>query len=130
VPFEPPEAASLPVLDEARVNGLRDLGPGVLGDIARLWLDTAPAALERLRVAVAGGDATSAGAAAHTLRGSAANLGAEALAAAAGVAEDAARLGTRPLGPLAERVEREFARLVEAMKPLAAGGDQPRDSKS
>ncbi len=109
-----------PVLDVDRVAGLRNLGAEVIADIASLWLETSPTTLGALRAALLSGDLEAVARHAHTLRGSAANIGGMAFAAACEVLEDAALAG-KAADLLADlgAVEHEHARLAEAMASVS-----------
>ena len=105
------------VFDQAgllkRVMGSRALAERLV----REFLNDMPSQLEMLRKQLADGDAPSARRQAHTIKGSAANLSAGALRAAAWAAEQAATAGQ--LGKLAEilpSVEQEFERAKDAMR--------------
>ena len=74
---------------------IRDLDPGsgdeLLVRVGRMYLESTPALLESLRQAVAAGDAIAVGHAAHSLKSSSANLGADAVAARCKQIEERAR---------------------------------------
>jgi CheY-like chemotaxis protein/HPt (histidine-containing phosphotransfer) domain-containing protein len=80
---QPADAAS-PMLDQdivAGLKGLRDPGqPDPLAELLDLFAADAPAQLERIRLAVAVRDPDALHSAAHALKGSCANLGAQRLA--------------------------------------------------
>ncbi|MFO1372775.1 MAG: Hpt domain-containing protein [Candidatus Competibacteraceae bacterium] len=66
----------------AQIRALQRPGqPSVLGKIIGLYLDSAPALLQRVREAVAAGNGEALRQAAHSFKSSSANLGAMALAA-------------------------------------------------
>src|SRR4029453_16525999 len=92
-------AADATVLDEDRLQILRDLGPadglGLLPDAVRAFREEAQRAQEKLRSALESGQANAVEAAAHKLAGAAANIGAM---GAAALAKDLERLG-REAGP-------------------------------
>jgi len=93
------DAADATVLDEDRLQILRDLGPadglGLLPDAVRAFREEAQRAQEKLRSALESGQANAVEAAAHKLAGAAANIGAM---GAAALAKDLERLG-REAGP-------------------------------
>lgn len=107
-------------LDEralAQIRALQRPGqPSVLGKIIGLYLDSAPALLQRLRDAVAAGDGEALRQAAHSFKSSSANLGATQLAGLCKELEHRGREqrleGTVAL--LAE-VDRHSARVREAL---------------
>jgi len=83
------------VLDPAVVAGLRsaqeDFGnPTFIRDLVGLFLTRTPEKLDRIRHALAAGDAVAAREAAHSLRSNCGMLGAMEMAAACGRLEDAA----------------------------------------
>jgi CheY-like chemotaxis protein/HPt (histidine-containing phosphotransfer) domain-containing protein len=71
---------ALPVrLDQSRMEALRSMksaGPDLVERVVRLFLETTPGIMARLRLAASSGDAQEIGRAAHSLRGSARELGA------------------------------------------------------
>jgi HPt (histidine-containing phosphotransfer) domain-containing protein len=73
----------LPVLDSAVVSGLRQLTPAgepdVLAQVLNLFLDEVPQRMDRLRNAWAAGNIEEVHRAAHSLKGSAGNVGARRL---------------------------------------------------
>ena len=79
------------VLDDTIVEGLRRLGDQILIEIVQLWFDNLEPGLIAMRTASAADDRPALITAAHTLRGSAANVGAARLAAACAALETAAR---------------------------------------
>ncbi len=72
-----------PALDTAVIESLRQLTPpgepDVLKEVLQLFLDDVPGRIERLRTAWQGGNAVEVQRAAHSLKGSAGNIGAHAL---------------------------------------------------
>jgi CheY-like chemotaxis protein len=64
------------MLDEARVNGLRDVSAALLERVVEAFVRTTPALLEELRDAVARGDEEATRKLAHKLRGSSETVGA------------------------------------------------------
>ena len=104
------EGAALPVFDRAalldRCMGEEDL----VRDVLALFLDNMPQRIQELQAALDAGDAPAARLTAHTVRGMAANIGAEALRALAKEMEDAAEGGELEavrarMGVLVERFE-------------------------
>jgi HPt (histidine-containing phosphotransfer) domain-containing protein len=88
----------------------------VLGKIIGLYLDGAPALLQRLREAVAVGDGEALRQAAHSFKSSSANLGATALAAACKELEQRGRERCLEDVPtLLREVDRHSARVREAL---------------
>ena len=118
--------SSTAVLDPAVIDSLRQLTPpgepDVLDEVLRMFLDEVPRRIDRLRAAWAAGDLAELHRAAHSLKGSAGNIGAHAMYAVCrqlderGKAGDLA--GTEQLvAALAEefgKVEGEIRRLLGA----------------
>jgi HPt (histidine-containing phosphotransfer) domain-containing protein len=115
-----------PVLDPAVLNTLRKLTspgePDVLKEVLRLFLDEVPPRIVRLRNAWAAGNIEEVHRAAHSLKGSAGNIGARRLHAVCGQLDDKAR--SRDLAALAplvdalgaefDKVEAEIRRVMSA----------------
>ena len=114
------------VLDPNVLNNLRQLTPpgepDVLAQVLRLFLADAPARIKKLRQAWTSGDAKGVQQAAHSLKGSAGNVGALALLAVCRELDDKARSGD--LGgtePLTTALDREFSRVeAEIARVLAS----------
>jgi HPt (histidine-containing phosphotransfer) domain-containing protein len=105
-----------PVFDRADL--LRRLGDdlALAKEIIKLYLDDAPAQVERLRKAVAAADAAEMTAVGHRIRGAAANLGGSRLRYAAEAMERQAAASTGPeRTALLNAIEGEYALLEEAM---------------
>jgi two-component system, sensor histidine kinase and response regulator len=91
---EPPQDSvsdGPPVLDRARLAVLETLSTpeeDLVGQLLQSLRDRVPTDVERLRAAATSGDSAAAGYEAHGLKGSAANLGANALAEACAVVEE------------------------------------------
>jgi PAS domain S-box-containing protein len=120
-PAPPPAAEAEPeVLDAGRLDRIRSLpGAGqadLLAELIDLFLHDAPGHLTALQEALSRDDGRAAQRAAHTLKGSAANLGATRLSATCRAIEEAAGSpeGVRP-GQVAE-LEAEFARATTALR--------------
>jgi HPt (histidine-containing phosphotransfer) domain-containing protein len=84
---------ALPVLRDTAMDDLREEGEDFLIDLIELFLRETPARLALLATAIAKGDRPTAERAAHTLKGTAAVFGADAMQAVAAAAELAARAG-------------------------------------
>jgi len=131
VPVPAPEAAAvrsdappLRVLDLATIDRLRSLqrrsGNDVLGRVTRTFLRDSATLAAELRRALAAGDVEALRAAAHTLKGAAGTLGAEALAAAAKALETHARLGAlEGAAALVAAVEAAAVVATEQLAPYA-----------
>lgn len=102
------------VLDPSTLAELRDEGSDLLLDLIEIFLRETPERLQLLANAAATGDYAQAERSAHTLKSSAAALGAESMRAVAAEAEAAAHSGQLdPVVPLIARLRRE-AEVVEA----------------
>lgn len=120
--LEPPSAVPAPVLDIAVLDELRDvIGAASVAQIVELFLADAPLLIQRLEQAAATAQSDALREAAHTLKSSAANLGALALSAAALRIESGVRTGTleRPVVAVA-LVIAEFARARLALSGYRA----------
>ncbi|MBB5941991.1 ATP-binding protein [Xanthomonas sp. 3307] len=118
---EPP-AVPAPVLEIAVLDELRDvIGSASVAQIVELFLADAPLLIQRLEQAAATSEPDALREAAHTLKSSAANLGALALSAAALRIESGVRTGTldRPVVAVA-LVIAEFARARLALSGYRA----------
>jgi two-component system sensor histidine kinase/response regulator len=118
-----PDAAHLDALDLSQIEMLRSLDDGdgaVLGEVIDQYLtQTIEGRGELVRV-VSAGDTHALERAAHTLRGSSANVGATALAAVCGEIETRARVAQLDdAADLMERFDTEFARARAALTQLA-----------
>lgn len=85
-------ADATPLLDEAALNDLRDMLEDALTEIVDSFLDGLDAEVSAIELALGQGEAA-VRAAAHSLKGSAGNLGARHLAAQASAIEKAAMAG-------------------------------------
>ncbi len=108
------------LLDErvlAQIRELRQPGqPSLLSKIVGLYLDSAPALLQRLRDAVAAGDSEALRQAAHSLKSSSANLGATRLAALCRELEQRGRdRRLEDAATLVWELDRRYARVREAL---------------
>lgn len=106
-----------PILDSAVLDELRELGreleQDVLGEVVAAYRKIGPEMLEKLAAAVAGGDSEAVRHAAHTLKGSSAQMGARRVCELARELEGEARAG-RSQG---------FAALVAACREAFAEAD-------
>ncbi|WP_043091574.1 Hpt domain-containing protein, partial [Xanthomonas sp. SHU 166] len=119
---EPPSAVPAPVLEIAVLDELREvIGSASVAQIVELFLADAPLLIQRLEQAAAAAQSDALREAAHTLKSSAANLGALALSAAALRIESGVRTGTleRPVVAVA-LVIAEFARARLALSGYRA----------
>jgi HPt (histidine-containing phosphotransfer) domain-containing protein len=112
---------TLPPLDEDILASLRELQlegePDLLRELLDLFMIDTPNNLEAIGQAIATRNAEGLRHAAHSAKGSSANLGAAALAAACKELEDLGRSGTTEGAlPLLERAESEYHRAVAALE--------------
>jgi len=119
-PAAPPLAG---VLDPAVVDQLRALAgagsPGLLHKLQESFARDTPPRLLALRAAVAAGDADGVAFNVHTIKGSAANLGATAIVATCQKLESAPGSGTEELEPLLAELERDTADATAELARLA-----------
>ena len=114
---------SEPVLDDVVIDNLRQLTPpgepDVLAEVLQLFLEDVPRRIAKLRAAWSNGDAAEVHKVAHSLKGSAGNVGAKALHAACRQLDEHGRVGDLSgTGPLVESVDREFARVEAEIRRL------------
>lgn len=113
------------VLDPAVLDVLRSLTPpgepDVLNEVLGMFLVEVPPRLQKLRNAMAAGNIEEVHRTAHSLKGSAGNIGANAMFAACKELDDRSRGDVAAVGPLIEavgveygRVKTEIARLIGA----------------
>lgn len=104
---------STEAIDPGVIAGLRELDDGggeLLGELITLFLADSPPRIEAVREAIAGNDATGVVRAAHALKSSAANLGAQNVAMLCQRLESVGRSGQLGgAGELFQRLEHEFA---------------------
>lgn len=115
----------MPALDPHVLDTLRRLTPpgepDVLGQVLRLFLDEAPRRLERLRSAVAEGNAAEFQRVAHSLKGAAGNIGADALHDAARRADELGQAGRLDsAAPLVTELEQRLSNVVAEIERLLA----------
>lgn len=112
-----------PALDPAVIENLRQLTPpgepDVLAEVLQLFLREVPRRIARLRVAWAAGDRAELYRAAHSLKGSAGNIGAQSLFEVCRQLDDQARAGDlTEAQPLVDALDAEFARVEVAIRQL------------
>ncbi|SEI41501.1 PAS domain S-box-containing protein [Arthrobacter sp. yr096] len=123
------EAADASVLDSARLQILRELGPadglGLLPEAIRAFRQEAQLALESLRTALDSGQGPALGAAGHKLAGAASNIGA---VGAAALCKDLERLGGEAspgwdglATPVLAQLQAELARVDLALERTLLG---------
>lgn len=117
---------SEPVLDPAVIENLRQLTPpgepDVLTEVLELFLQDVPRRIARLRASYAAGDAGELHKTAHSLKGSAGNIGAHALFAICRQLDDCGRAGElADAKRLIDALEAEFARVEAAIRLIIRG---------
>lgn len=110
-------------LDLQAIENLRALNPddddAFLREITTIFLEDTPVRLAELEQSLVNGDVATFARAAHSIKGSSANLGAMALRAAAEKLEHEARArGIAGLAPLVQQVKREFATAASALNEV------------
>jgi len=117
-------------LDPSRLNAVRSLksgGPDLAQRVIRLFLETTPSTMARLRVAASSGNAPEISRAAHSLRGGSRELGADRVGQLCQQIENLVRAG-RVVDAAATlpELEREYEAvrrlLMEQIEPVQAGG--------
>ena len=109
------------VLDSTALEAIRSLqsdsAPRLLAQVIQIYLDSTPALIEQLRTAIRNSDHDAIRAAAHSLKSSSANLGANTLANLCRSVEMAARDGSMgPDVPAINVVEHEYAAVRHALE--------------
>jgi HPt (histidine-containing phosphotransfer) domain-containing protein len=112
-----------PVLDAAVIASLRDLTlpgePDVLAEVLTMFLAEVPRRLDRLRIAYAAGDIEEVHRCAHSLKGSAGNIGARDLYAACRELDERAKAGDHAAaGPFVATLGVEFRKVETAIHRL------------
>ena len=111
----PPDVLDVSVLH--RLRALQAEGePDLVADVTGVFLDDVPGRLRSIREAVAMGDHASAERLAHSLKSSAAMLGARALSRVAAEVESRCRAEQdKPGDPLIDELDRAFAEARDAL---------------
>jgi len=109
------------VLDSTALEAIRSLqsdsAPRLLAQVIQIYLDSTPALIEQLRTAIRNSDHDAIRAAAHSLKSSSANLGANTFANLCRSVEMAARDGSMgPDVPAINEVEHEYAAVRHALE--------------
>jgi HPt (histidine-containing phosphotransfer) domain-containing protein len=117
------------ILDPAIIAELRSLDPapgdGLLRELMAIFVHDTPPRLTEMERSLNGGDAVAFGRAAHSIKGSAANLGARELHRAADEAERCARSGNLADGRARlDEIRAEFTRAREALGVMVGDGGQ------
>jgi histidine phosphotransfer protein HptB len=120
----PSDVPNPPTIDTDAIANLRDLNPGDNGEFLReivgIYIEDTPKRLADLRSSLASGDVSSFTRAAHTIKGSSANVGAQVLK---GIAERLEIVSRRDgLGAVASQIsdcEDEFERVKAELRRIA-----------
>lgn len=112
-------------LDHDAIEAIRALGGddpnSFLREIIDIFLSDTPARIDELAAAITSGDTPAFLRAAHSIKGSSANVGAAALKTAAEELENAARAtGIAAQAPGVARIREEFERTKQALMALLA----------
>ena len=113
------------VIDPQAIENLRSLNPGdgdeFLREIAGIFLEDTPQRIAELEQSLVAGDVSKFTRAAHSIKGSSANLGAMALRAAAEKLEhDSRTKGLGDVGGQVATIKSEFAKAQVALAALIA----------
>jgi HPt (histidine-containing phosphotransfer) domain-containing protein len=114
------------ILDPTVIETLRQLSvpgePDVLTEVLTLFLEEAPPRIEKLRNAWAAGDIKEVQRVAHSLKGSAGNIGATALFEVCkkidAIGRPGGSGGTEDIGPLVDALAVEFAKVEREIHQL------------
>jgi histidine phosphotransfer protein HptB len=115
----------LPIIDPEAIASLRDLNPGDNGEFLReivaIYIEDTPKRVDDMKRSLAAGDVSSFTRAAHTIKGSSSNVGAQVVR---GLAERLERIsrteGLGAVSPLIAECDAEFARAAAELRRLAA----------
>ena len=114
------------VLDPAVVDRLRQLTPpgepDVLAEIFTVFLEEVPRRIERLKAAWWEGNAAEVQRAAHSLKGSSGNIGADALFEVCRQIDDRAKTGALHIDQLIAALDREYLNVEAEIQRLLRPG--------
>jgi HPt (histidine-containing phosphotransfer) domain-containing protein len=121
----PTDVPNPPTIDPDAIANLRELNPGDNGEFLReivgIYIEDTPKRLADLRAALAAGDVASFTRAAHTIKGSSANVGAQVLK---GIAERLEIVSRKDgLGAVSGQIadcEEEFERVKAELRKISA----------
>jgi len=118
----PPPATSRAV-DSGRLEVLRELGQradhDLVGELSKLFLERGPRGLEKIRQALAAHDLATAEHAAHSLKSSCGNLGANRMAELSAVLEHHAAAGAlEPCSRQIEEIAKEYERVAAELREI------------
>lgn len=111
-------------LDPDAIDNIRSLGPddgqGFLREIVAIFLTDTPTRMDDMQKALQAGDAAAYGRAAHSIKGSSANLGAVAMKRAAEGAEQLSKTGLAGAAEALAAMRLEFIQTRGALEELLA----------
>jgi HPt (histidine-containing phosphotransfer) domain-containing protein len=115
----------LPSIDPEAIANLRDLNPGDNGEFLReivsIYIEDTPKRIADLKACLASGDVQTFTRAAHTIKGSSANVGAQVLKAIAERLEMISRKdGLGAVSGLIADCEAEFAKVRDELRKVSA----------
>lgn len=114
--------SALPVIDPQSIENLRALNPGdndeFLREIVGIYLEDTPQRFSELDRSLATGDNPTFTRAAHSIKGSSANVGAMVVRAAAEALEHQSKHGLADLTPLLAQLRADYQRAVEELARL------------
>jgi HPt (histidine-containing phosphotransfer) domain-containing protein len=118
--------ADLPVVDQQSIENLRELNPGdndeFLREILGIYLEDTPNRIVELEQSLAAGDTPKFTRAAHSVKGSSANVGAMVVRAVAEKLEHQShQQGLGQVAPLIGELKAEFKRAEAELRRLIAG---------
>lgn len=118
------DVPDLPTIDLEAISNLRELNPGDNGEFLReivsIYIEDTPKRLAELKSCLASGDATTFTRAAHTIKGSSANVGAQLLKATAERLEAISRRdGLGGVSGLIAECDAEFERVKAELRRIA-----------
>jgi HPt (histidine-containing phosphotransfer) domain-containing protein len=118
------EGNSFELLDNAVIDGLRELGgdddPGLVLELVEIFVDDAPKRIEEMLQGLESGDFTLMQRSAHTLKSSAANMGAMVLSQVCRRMEAAARSEDKPAYEgMVEACREVYARSESALRSIS-----------
>jgi HPt (histidine-containing phosphotransfer) domain-containing protein len=112
-----------PIIDPEAIENLRQLNPGdggeFLKEIVGIYIEDTPKRIDELKKTLAAADVAGFARAAHTIKGSSSNVGAQALRAVAEHLEKAARSeGLGAVAPMVGDCEAQFALAAAELRKL------------
>ena len=116
-PSPPPDANADAPVDWDHIVSVSDGDEQFARELVQLFIDSGDASLRQIREALDRGDLAAMGSAAHSFKGSSANIRAESASAAAGRLEEAARAGNiSQLAELEDQLRREAELVFEYLR--------------